>query len=702
MRASTTGATLSGVRTVYLAATDPERSPSAQLFRAEAQRTTVPDLPGGLSQRREAVAAWAAAEREDLAGIVDGAPSAAARTEMMRRCALGCAPLALRSGAWLQWLSAPGCFDEPAVLGILSLYAEDLGVGRPRSSRGHAYLALLDKLRLAEYAAPIARLPLDARIRDAAFRLPALLLAASRHPDQFRPEILGADLLLRTVGLLPGLEPVRRAMPAEADWVTLDSGRARWDGEPDAAERAYRAAAESAEPERLAAGFAWAYAELRAWSRGLREELTDSLDPAYGMAELLRARAREGAVYHERTRIGDRTLADWLSSCRTDPYPFMAQLASSRMVRPGDAKRSPLVSGLVGERGPMFRVFSDDDLRVIARWIDALGEPGTAQAPAAREPGSPSPDLVLPAAGDRPGGTAPGGVRDAYHLLQTRSDTPALRRFAVGYIDGWLARARHGLDRGEMPLPETWQTEGLRPWLLEQHDRHGEEFQRTVDDAMPSREELVDSTVQLAPLTLIDGAWLQGFTDYDHATSTTGFSLFRTYWDELGNGDPRLNHPLIYRDVLAEMGVRLPPTGSTEFAHWDGFRDASFELPVFWLCVGRFPQTYQAEILGLNLAMELSGVGGSYRRARRALKKYGYSTYFVDIHNTIDNVATGHSAWAADAVDSYLAGVLNAEGARAQAAAWQRVRAGYRALNPPATLRARRAQRKGRRAAHSL
>jgi hypothetical protein len=200
---------------------------------------------------------------------------------------------------------------------------------------------------------------------------------------------------------------------------------------------------------------------------------------------------------------------------------------------------------------------------------------------------------------------------------------------------------------------------------------------------VPSRAALVDQTVQLAPLTLIDGSWLQGFTDHEQAAGEVGHFLFETYWDELGNGQPRLNHPLIYRQVLAEMDVTPPPSGSAEFARWPGFRDASFALPVYWLCVGRFPRTFLPEVLGLNLAMELSGVGGTYRRARIALKAHGFSTRFVDVHNTIDNVATGHSAWAADAVDTHLAGTPEGPGPGGREQTWHRVRVGYRSLNPP-------------------
>lgn len=207
--------------------------------------------------------------------------------------------------------------------------------------------------------------------------------------------------------------------------------------------------------------------------------------------------------------------------------------------------------------------------------------------------------------------------------------------------------------------------------------------------------------MQLAPLTLIDGSWLQGFTDYTHASSEVGHLLFSTYWDELGNGEARLNHPLIYREVLREMGVELPPTAAREFAQWPGFREEAFELPVYWLCVGRLPRTFLPEVLGLNVAMELSGVGGGYRRARLALEKYGFSTQFVDIHNTIDNVATGHSAWAADAVDAYLAAVPELLGPGSRTEVWERVRTGYRSLNPPSGRRARRAARRAQRTARA-
>jgi len=455
------------------------------------------------------------------------------------------------------------------------------------------------------------------------------------------------------------------------------------------------------------AGFAWTLAALRRQADALHDELRASLDPGHDMAELMRLRAREGSVYHHQISLEDRPLAAWLTDCRDDPGPFLEVLARSRLVRPGRSDASSLVRGLVSERGPMFRIFSPDDLTIISRWIDSLpAEPGPGKAvgpsAAARRPQEQQdgavPDLLATQALP---GSGPRDLRDAYRLLMTRTGSPELRDWCWRYVRGWLARTRHRMGSRSVPLPDVWRTEGLRPWLQAQHDRHSAEFEEGADIPLPSRAAVVDDAVQMALLTLIDGSWLQGFTDYELASSDIGHVLFATYWDELGNGEAKLNHPLIYRDVIKKMDVDLPPTGSPEFVSWPGFRDASFELPVYWLCIGRFPRTFLPEVLGLNLAMELSGVGGAYRRAGMALRKYGFSTRFVDIHNTIDNVATGHSAWAADAVDTLMSSLPDSSGPGSRAEAWERVRVGYRSLNPPGGLMARRAAHRARLAGRS-
>lgn len=688
-------------RALYTAAADPEALLPRKLV--ETLSTELgrhgTEGPDELTELQRQAAEWSSAESERFRGVVaaakdrEGEPGVSVLT---RRAALHCAPLALSSGAWLQWLSAPGNAEEVVALTILKLYASDIDVGYPRAARGSAYLRLLREMKLSDNAVPVGRLSRDPRIGDGSFYVPAMLLAMSRLPDDLRDEIVGADLCLRAVGLLPPLQALKNHRPTATDWTAVDPAKARNPDQPTGIEQS-RCAVEAVlaadgKEERVLAGFRWALAALRRWCDDVLADLDAARDPGYEFAELLRMRAREGAVYHQDFTLGDgRPLAHWLQEAHTDPAPLMAALAASRLVKPGRSDRSPLVNGLVGEGGPMFRVFACQDLAVIRRWIDALPADGHG---AGEIPSRPPAPAYLPALAGIPEiGVPPADIRDAYYLLVRRTDTPALRRWARAYVYGWLARARYDIGGGEFPLPERWTQEGLRPWLADMHDRHNEGFEQD-DSAVPTREALIDSTVQLAPLTLIDGSWIAGFSDHEHASSEIGYSLFETYWDELGNGEQRLNHPLIYREVLAEMEAEPPPTASREFSRWQRLRDISFELPVYWLAIGRFPQTFMPEVLGLNLAMELSGVGGTYRRAHIALKAHGFSARFVDIHNTIDNVASGHSAWAADAVDTYLTGVPTSQGSAALETAWDRVRVGYRSLNPPSGRRARAAGRR--------
>jgi hypothetical protein len=693
------------VRTLFTRACDPESEVQASglqaALTAELDRACHhdrgPRVP--LAGLGPSVCAWAAAERARFAGLFATAELEGCADVLVRRASLACAPLASLSGAWLQWMSESGNAEEAVTMGVLSLFASDVGAGHPGMSRGSAYRCLMQRLRVAVHAHPASQLAQDRRIADQSFYLPAIALTMSRRPDEYRGEIIGLDLCLRTVGMLPPLDGVQARLPDATDWVALDPSRARTPDRPSAFEDARTVAAAFAESAGAAGaaaierGFNWAFAALRQWCDESYRELDAARDPAFEMAELVRFRAREASAYHDRFLMRGRPLNEWLAEARTDPVPFLTALADSRLVRPGRSGASRLTGDLVSETGPMFRVFPEEDLETIKRWIDAL--PANPAERAVWRPPAHQPRKIVfrPATGTvRDDGNAPANARQAYPYLLRRTLTPATRRYALQYVERWLARSRRGMKQSAQSLPAESPVDGLRSWLLDQHDLHNDEFHHGESDPLPERADLIDTTLQLAPLTLIDGAWLAGFTDYELASSGRGHFLFATYWDELGNGDLSLNHPLIYRDVLREMGVELPPTQSPEFAAWPALRDRSFELPVYLLGIGRFPRTFEPEILGLNLAVELSGVGGSYRRARQALKEYGFSTAFVDIHNTIDNVATGHSAWAVDTIDAYMA----QQPLTSRLGTWDRIRAGYRSLNPPSGFWARNTARRAR------
>ncbi|MCA8019143.1 iron-containing redox enzyme family protein [Burkholderia metallica] len=689
-------------RETYRLATDPEAFLDDRRIRARLAGTTAV-VPGrraqALSAQVDEIVAWRDSRRDGWQQLVNDAHRTGGGAAFASAILVQSAPLASVLGAWLQGMSAPGVFEDDAHLRIMALHAGEVGVGRPEASRYDRFKALLREAALADVALEPFELSTVASIDDEAFHLPALLLAMSRRADAFGPELAAVDLAFRSIGLMPCWAALG-TVPAHAfDVRALDlrthvgrvegldaSAQSRWVVEQYAAH-------DTAARERIEHTLAWTFDALRAWDAFVEAAAARMASPRLAMARLMQQRAREAMVYHHEYKLGGRVLSEWFKDALRDPEPLVDMLAKSRLVVPGHAERSPLVTTLIGPGGRMFRVFSDDDLAIIRRWIDALADapaaiaaaPRTAAAeprPVPKTAPETEPALSL-AVDDTTLGSAPSSLRELYFVLQGRALAPRTRQLAERYVRDWLARAARSLHRANRGLPATWHAGALRAWLLDQHDRHGREFEQSDPASLPSREEVIDSTLQLAPLTLIDGSWLQGFSDWRLAASQVGFALFQTYWDELGNGLYALNHPKIYRDGLREMGIELPPTGSRAFAHDPRFRDESFRLPVYWLCLGKLPRTFMPEILGMNLAMELSGVGGSYRSARRFLRHYGFGTAFVDLHNTIDNVSTGHSAWAVDAIDAYMRqAAAQGAGADVTAASWERVRIGYESLAP--------------------
>jgi hypothetical protein len=656
---------------------------------------------GFLDQLEHDASAWAAAETNRYRAVLDRSAGASDRDALVRRVLLDCAPFALVSGAWLQWACSPVNVDTEIGMRILSLYATDVGVGRVEASRGHAYLSLLRREDLAERAIPTARLALDRQVSDRVFRLPALVLFMSRHPDQFLPELMAADLCLRAVGTLPAVAALRPLIAEPAAWEALDAGGAESAADDSALARSrglvrLHLTGSPGDRARVAAGFRWMLRNLRDWSADIFDDVSTVLDPAHEMAELLRFKAREGAVYHQRYELAGKPLNEWfeLASQGGSFTPLLQALAASKLIRPGDPDRSPLVNSLVSDHGPMFRIFTPDDLAVIRRWIASM--PAKADAavsdavkatndrPRARSAAghkSSRAGIGSPAAdgSDR----EPADIREAFYLLTRRKDSPGLRRWALAYARQWIARSSWELPDADHVPPKDWDPESLNLWIHDTHERQATEFDATGEYLVPPREELIDRIVQGGLRALIDGAWLQGFTDYEHASSDVGRLLFQIYWDELGNGDLPINHTVLYRELLEDMGIKLPHVATREFAQWRGFREASFEVPVYWLTISRFPRTFLPETLGLNLAEELFGVGGSLRQTQLNLKRHGYNTLFYDIHNTIDNVASGHSAWAIDAINTYMSTVARTFGADVQAETWQRIRVGFYSATPP-------------------
>ena len=100
-------------------------------------------------------------------------------------------------------------------------------------------------------------------------------------------------------------------------------------------------------------------------------------------------------------------------------------------------------------------------------------------------------------------------------------------------------------------------------------------YQGLVDDvaryeahqswAMRTREDVVEWIFQMAPFNQTDGSWLRFIAPVGPIDEVRAL-LFAIYVDELGGGDPDLNHPSVYTEMMGTVGLDLPDVRSREYA----------------------------------------------------------------------------------------------------------------------------------------
>ena len=162
---------------------------------------------------------------------------------------------------------------------------------------------------------------------------------------------------------------------------------------------------------------------------------------------------------------------------------------------------------------------------------------------------------------------------------------------------------------------------------------------------------------QVAPTKAVDGAWLHG--TLRHWRDPRYHGLIRTYLEELGGGDPRCNHVLIYQRLLSRLGcLDLPELD-----------DQRYLQGALQLALGRHADDFLAELIGYNLGYEqppLHLLITTYE-----LAELGIDGHYFQLHVTIDNAASGHAHLSIQA----LRQLCPADDA---GAFYQRVRRGYR------------------------
>ena len=265
-------------------------------------------------------------------------------------------------------------------------------------------------------------------------------------------------------------------------------------------------------------------------------------------------------------------------------------------------------------------------------------------------------------------------------LLQT--ETPlAVPAGTDALLQRILQRSRYLGDlTARHSLPRHYSPENLWRYIHDSHQRETRRYTPLTGAPGISREFCRYALLQLAPAILVDGCWLIGLAHHPALLDTPRRLLLRIHADELGNGRPDWNHPNVYRRLLDSLAIELPAFDTPEFADDSRLLDAAFTLPVYLLGMGWRAERFFPELLGLNLAIELSGLGADYQRAIDILRHYGFDPTLLQLHLSIDNAASGHTALAAQALIAFMEAEKKQLGSDAIPPLWERVRRGYHSL----------------------
>ncbi|MDH0748192.1 iron-containing redox enzyme family protein [Pseudomonas sp. GD03842] len=162
---------------------------------------------------------------------------------------------------------------------------------------------------------------------------------------------------------------------------------------------------------------------------------------------------------------------------------------------------------------------------------------------------------------------------------------------------------------------------------------------------------------QVSPTKLVDGAWLYGALN--HVGDWRYHHLIRTYLEELGDGDPTLNHVVLYQQLLADHDCA--PTEQLE--------DALYVQGAIQLTLGCMGDEFLPELLGYNLGYEQLPL--HLLITAFELNELRIDPYYFTLHVTVDNASSGH---AHKAVETVL-NLMPKDASRAEFI--ERVKAGY-------------------------
>ncbi len=608
--------------------------------------------------------------------MIDSLPEPFLTQKNLFECIKQTAAIQLTQPCWLQTISQVSCCQTLTAVQLMSIYLQLTQKGKEGSDLRTSYNALL---LMTEGKIPTLHhqgYSQQAEIIAEMFDFSTTQLALARFPRVLFPEILGFTLAYCQ---MPTLIEIcfpdhqlsstffkqrhqileRQLMPLVeciADYLDLFPRQQQtlW--------------------HRIQSGF-WLYQlHVQRCRDQFNNRLNQLLSPHQAVAKLFQQKAVAAMGHHHKISLQGVPLEQWFAGMPENSQAFLHALKRSDYVDSEKPLDSPLLK-LFAFKGPMFGVFDKAELLVLQNWLtDEVSDKAISSTDKTEK-------IVTPVCSQpyyQPQRNyAKLTTRELYYYLVNADLFPSVLPMAQ-------AKAEKCLQLSALfnPLP-------FKHYSDQQFDAYIENiYQTEVSAYQPlqgapkiSKAAYVWGIEQIAPMILIDGCWLQNCLTLQNISPEVYEILFGIYCDEIGNGQLPQNHPYIFQQLLDSLSIRMPPVDSAEFIKHPGFINSAFDLPVYMLALSCFSTVFLPELLGLNMAIELSGLGKNYLHLVDEWNYWGIDSTIANIHISIDNYASGHTFLAKKAIQLYMDDVLKSTGnAKMLDRHWRRIYSGYASL----------------------
>lgn len=595
------------------------------------------------------------------------------------------AAIVLTQPLWLQNISPSAASQSTPAIELISIYLQLTQSKQKGANLQQSYRAMLLASGTEIPELYSARFSQNIELIPQVLAFATLQLALSRFPRVFLPEILGFTLAYcQLPGIIetcfpapdvPGrflhhqqqvlqqqIEPLQQCIVRYLDLFPQQT-QALW--------------------LRILNGY-WLYQWQMQCSRDqFNATLQVSFPRQQVVAKLLQQKRGAAMGHHQKIQLQGKSLDKWFAGLPDNRQEFLDVLIQSDYVDKQNPAHSRLLQ-LFDFKGPMFGVLNKTEQDILLDWLKEATKDQTIHSQDHQQAAH---TVQVASAPVQTSNTRTNLKRDPPY---TKPDNRALFYYLLnvdlfpGILPAAKAKVHHLLYVCELLNPRPF-----KHYSHQQFDAYIHHiYQQEINSYSPlqgqpkiSKAAYIWGFEQVAPMILTDGSWIQNSLTLQNINPEISHILFNTYCDEIGHGVLERNHPYIFQQLLDSLSIHVPPVYSREFIEHPGFINSAFDLPAFMLSLSSFSVEFLPELLGLNMAIELSGLGKSYMRLVDDWNYWGIDPSIANIHISIDNYASGHSFQAKRAIQIYMDEVLQNTGDPLLVNKhWKRIFRGYASL----------------------